>query len=211
MRVTLILSLLAFSLVGLTGCGSDNKKPELPDYERMPLRLGAWEGTDTPLDPNIRAAVAADIVVDRLYRCSDGQALEIPLHLAVFSDLKLNKHYDPMVLYKSCGWELVDQAYEHIYLDSGKNSRVSLSTWKRGKESLVLLFWYQVGDHVVFKESELDEVRSNLDAKQPPPRLVKVQLQIAVNDRVSAAQGKAALKRLATKIREWFDAPRYDP
>ena len=55
----------------------------------MPHHLGLWEGTDTPMAPEIRAAVGADIIVDRLYTDSADSTAPFPSHLAVFSDWDL--------------------------------------------------------------------------------------------------------------------------
>jgi EpsI family protein len=208
MRAILMSLLLASGVVALVGCG---KRQEPLDLERMPRCLGPWEGTDTPLDPMIRATLGADVVLDRLYRHSEDQTAKVSAHLAAFSDWDRGIGHDPMVVYRSCGCKLIEQTYETLYIGSEKNIRANLSEWKQGRRSLVVLFWYQIGDHVLFKRSELDRLRSGLNAQQPRPLLIKIQLQTDLAGGTNVEQGKATLKQLATAIRRWLDKPYYDP
>jgi hypothetical protein len=68
------------------GCA---RKAEPPDFERMPRRLGAWDGSDMPLSPEILAAIGADVVINRVYRNSPDEATQVLAHLAVFPDWNL--------------------------------------------------------------------------------------------------------------------------
>ena len=71
-----------------------------------------------------------------------------------------------------------------------------------------VLYWYQLGDHIIFDRSDLENVRAELKGQEPQPRLIKVQLQI---ERSADDDNKDRLLELASKIAKWLDTPFYDP
>ncbi len=216
---------LLLGVVCLVGCGTDNTQSSsspapspqtnrgsaahdsVPDLNRMPHRFGLWQGKDTPLSPEILAAVGADVVVDRLYHNPE-ENTQIASHMAVFSDWDTGLRHNPMVLYKATGWKLLTVTHESISSSSMKSIQVSVSEWERGNDRVVVLFWCQLGDYVLFEQSDLNKIRSKLTGKEHPPRLLKVQLQISI----TRPEGdRDAVMNLAGKIARWLDKPFYDP
>jgi PHD/YefM family antitoxin component YafN of YafNO toxin-antitoxin module len=161
-----------------------------------------------PLSPEIRAAIGADVVIDRVYRNSPDAATEISAHLAVFSDWNRGIYHHPFTAYRANGWTLLNQTRESVSAAHGRSVPVSLSEWESKSRGVLVLFWYQLGDHVLFERSELDELRAELPNQERPPRLVKVLLQIGGSRTVV---NKAALEQLAGETAKWLDRPYYDP
>ena len=230
MRANLTSSLLLLAVACLLGCDRTegpadstqtskpvsspavrrDKKAEPPNFARMPNLLGRWKGIDRPLSKEILAAVGADVVVNRNYVNLDDSAAKVSHHLAVFSDWSQGIFNNPISCYKAAGWKLRDETVEPVYIDSLKSFRMSISRWERGRESVMVMYWYQLGNHVLLKRSELESLRSELKDLHPPPRLIKVLSQLPMGAK-DVDQAKTTLKRLAVTIREWIDAPYYDP
>ena len=121
MRAMLTSSLLLLGVACLLGCGENADTPDSertpkpassptirrdrkgtpPDFERMPLHLGRWKATDMALDPEIRAAIGAEMVVDRVYAHSEDSVIKIPQHLAVFSNWDNGVNNNPIRCYLS--------------------------------------------------------------------------------------------------------------
>jgi EpsI family protein len=202
MRVVLISLLLG--AISVAGCGQ-NSSP--PDFNRIPRRLGLWEvKSESPLSPDLLAAVGADIVVDRYYRYSRDERIQVGSHLAVFSDFEKGMLHNPMKVYKATGWKLLAQNHETVPTTCGNNIQVSLSEWEKGYETVLVLYWYQLGDRILLDKSELDQLRSELGDQEPLDRLVKVQLQLT---KTHPKGDDELVKELAGKIAKWIEKPFY--
>jgi len=215
LRMLFVLFVLSIVL----GCAEDSPRTspaakkggvggnELPDFERLPLRLGLWKGQDLPpLDPWLLAGLKMDACVSRTYQEALGDS--VALLIAVISDWDVSRlPHDPMVCYAAGGWQLVSESEEPVDIGDGKTIRVSLSTWQKEQHHIRLLFWYQIGDQIVLRSSDLDSLPSGAFNEEQPPRLVKVQLQVSLP---GTSMTKLSIKALAREIGKWIDEPYYD-
>jgi len=201
MRAVLISLLLG--AVSVVGCGHNANSP---DFKRMPLRLGLWEGKDVPISEELLASTGADVFVNRVYWNSDDNAVEIQTHLTVFSDWEKGMSRHPMERFKADGWTLLSQNHASVSTCNEKKIQVSLSEWEKKYTAIVVLFWYQLGARIILNPSELDQIRSELGDQNPPSPLVKVQLQIT---RSHAKGTEEDMKQLAGKIAKWIEKPFY--
>jgi hypothetical protein len=200
MRAIFLLTLLG----SLSAVGYAQNAKSL-DLKNMPHRLGPWEGKDDPpMPPGILAATGADGVINRTYRDSNAKAIELKSHLAAYSDWKMGIFQNPMTVYKACGWKLISQTYETIPADYGKTLRVSMSEWEKNRNNIVVLYWYQWKDQVVFDRTGLDQMRSKLSDEDKTKPLVKVQLQILKSD---AKGHEEDIKKLVGKLAQWIEKP----
>lgn len=199
-----ILFVLLLGSASAVGYGQDAKTP---DFKQMPHHLGQWEGKDVSIPPEILAAVGADVVVDRIYHDSKNETLLVKSHLAVYWDWKRGTRQDLMKIYKASGWKLLSQAYETIPISEDKKIRVSLSEWEKDQQKTVLLYWYQLGDHILFDRAELDRISSKLSDADKTKPLIKLHLQMTKSH---ATEDEKEIKDLASQIGKWIDKPYYE-
>jgi hypothetical protein len=181
-------------------------KAKLPDFRQMPLRLGSWEGEYHSMDEKLLARVGADACINATYRNSENKA--ISAHLAAFSNWNTGMYHNPMIVYRAAGWKFSSQSYESVQVNNGVPFRVSLSTWQKKQNWVLVLYWYQLGDRILFQRSDLGNLDLVSHDKAPHPPLVKVLLQI---DDFGTEAGKNVMKELAGEIRTWLDGAHKHP
>jgi hypothetical protein len=201
MRTILISLLLA--AVSVAGCGHSSQSP---DFKKMPCKFGLWEGQDMPISEELRASTGADVFINRVYWNSNNKIIQILTHLTVFSDWEKGMSRHPIERYKADGWKLLSQNHDSISTSKDKNIQVCLSEWEKNYKTIVVVFWYQLGDRILFDRSDLEKVRAELGDQNPPSPLVKVQLEIT---RLRPKGDDEEVKQLAGKIAKWIEKPFY--
>ncbi len=172
-------------------------------FHELPTQLGDWRGEDTELDPEITKAVGAERIVDRIYR--DGLGHEISMHTAVFTDPVEGVYHSPLNCYRANGWELRDKTREELRLFDDLTIPVSLTTWKREGDRALVVYWYQLGEHVLFGRLDLGlKVRWSLAGRPKWPPLVKVMLQIQATE---IEEAKATILSFAEQVARWENQP----
>ncbi len=173
-------------------------------FNEMPLRFGDWQGEGTELDPDIFAAVGADRIIDRVYQ--DGMGHVISIHTAVFSDPVEGVYHSPLNCYRANGWVKTDESRELLLVSDDLTIPVSLTTWKLEGRRVLVAYWYQLGEHVLFGRWDLGiKVRWSLAGKPKWPALVKVMLQIPASE---LEEAKATLLSFAEQVAKWENQPR---
>lgn len=200
--IALVIAIVVAILGGWLVVGQST--PALPrgdeDLRKLPLRLGMWKGEDQVLSAEILSRIGADVCIERTYR--NLARKEIHALLAVFSNWREGLHDNPIVLYKASGWQLRSQAYEPVRINDETTFLVSVSRWEKDQRRIVVLFWYQLGDHVLFQQSELDKLHLEGYDERSKPRLVKIQLEMSQS---AFGEAESSAKQLAREIAEWLD------
>lgn len=175
-------------------------------FNELPRQLGDWHGEDTQLDPKITATLGAEVVVDRLYRDDLGRV--ISLHTSMFTDRIIDGIYHtPIACYYANGWELVENVPETLKVSDQLTIPVRLLTYKREGERIVVVYWYQLGEHFLFNRWDLGiKVRWSLFGRPRWPPLIKVMLQLQAPELVEA---KVAILKFAELIAKWQYQPQH--
>ena len=182
------------------------QEAKVPDVRKLPLCLGLWNGEDNFLRDEILAFLGADVCVQRTY--TNAGTKSILLNLAVFSDVRRGLFQTPISCYKASGWELRSQAYEQLRINNEKFLRVSVSRWERKQYRVAVLFWYQLGGHVLFQRSDLEKLEVKLGDQGSRPHLVRILMQTGQS---SPGEAESDLRKLACSIAQWLDGSRGDP
>jgi len=176
----------------------------LPDWSLhdVPLTLGEWQGQKTALDEELFRAIDADVVSDRGYQ--NKQRGVVRVHLAAFTEYDFGVQHNPVVCYRGNGWEVADS--QDLLLDVGQSEtvRVKLITWTKRRERVMTLYWYQLGDELVFDRGDLGRARIKLWRQSTWPPLLKVLMEAPV---LSAADAQRDLKDLAQHVYRWINGP----
>jgi len=172
----------------------------------LPLELGDWRGVDTELDPKITAAVGASVIVDRAYQDRIGHV--ISMHTAMFENPVEGVIHSPLNCYRASGWVRKNESRETLQLSDNLTIPVSLTTWEREGERVLVVYWYQLGEHVLFGRWDLGlKVRWSLAGRPQWPALIKVMLQISAPE--SPEDTELVLLSFAERVAEWENQPEH--
>jgi EpsI family protein len=178
-------------------------------FADMPKQLGNWQGEKTEMDPTIANQTGAklDTIVNRLYRDDMGHA--ISMHTAMFNDPKDGVIHSPLTCYRAQGWERLDESRRVIPIDDKGEATipVSVTLWHQKGEKRLVVYWYQLGEHVLFHRTDLGlNVRWSLAGKPTWPALIKVMMEIPVTT-TQADTETTALLSFAEHVAKWENQP----
>ena len=207
MIVAIVLA--TYGVARLVQAGLEPPGVEMPDwtFKKMPLQLGQWRGEPTEMDPKIAVATEAapGTIVNRNYQ--DGSRRSIAMHTAMFANPRGGVYHTPINCYRANGWQDTNATREELEVSDDLAIPVSLSTWERNGERLLVVYWYQLGEHVLFDRWDLGiKIRWSLRGRSKWPALIKVMLQIAAPD---PEEAKSVILDFAKQVAEWENQPKH--
>ncbi len=172
-------------------------------FEEMPLQFGGWRGQSTEMDPEIAVATGADRIVNRAY--VDDRGHVVSMHTAMFQRLEAGVYHSPLNCYRSKGWQLMKESRENLPIAEGLTIPVSLTTWEREGERVLVIYWYQLGEHVLFGRWDLGlKIRWSFRGQPKWPALIKVMLQIPAPEPEDA---RTTILGFAEQVAKWENLP----
>jgi EpsI family protein len=201
----LVVAILVGLLAASTHVVPEKLKPksvQLPDWDLadMPLELGQWQGVEGDLDPEVTRALDAEAWVDREYRDEEDHAVSV--HVALFTSLDDGVRHNPSNCYRGNGWRETERERLMLHFPDHPSIPVSLGTWTREGEQVLVMYWFQLSTHVIFDRWDLWLARLDLLDQDVWPAMVKVLLQ------ADATEGRAARERIeavARGVYEWIN------
>jgi len=170
----------------------------------LPIQLGGWHGEDTELDPKLVVATGADVIVNRVYRDEAGHG--VSMHTATFLDPAEGIYHNPLNCYFASGWRKIDSARENVKVAEDLSIPVSLTTWEKEGEKILVMYWFQLGQHVLYERFDLGKIRWGMRGRPTWPVLVKVMAQISMAD---AEETKTAGLGFVRQFAEWLNQPEH--
>lgn len=203
---TVIIVLAVYAVSRLVLAETEPPVAILPDwtFREMPYQLGNWHGEDTKMDPVIAIATGADVIVDRLYRDDTGTLVSV--HTAMFKNPTDGVLHTPLNCYRGAGWLKIKEVQENLELSENLTIPVNLVTWEKDNERIMVLYWYQLGEHVLFDRWDMGKLRFELRGKPQWPALIKVMMQIPAPDADDAQSRVLAFAELVAK---WENQPQH--
>lgn len=180
---------------------------EMPNwtFNELPLQLGEWQGHPTEMDPQIAVATGAKIIVNRSYQ--DGSGHSITMHTAVFDDPAGGVYHTPTNCYRTSGYQNTDSSSEELELPNDVMLPVKLTTWERKDERFLVIYWYQIGEYVLFDRWDLGiKIRWAFRGRPKWPALIKVLIQMAVTDTEEATP---VILDFAKQVAAWENLPKH--
>ena len=179
---------------------------EMPNwtFRDLPLQLGDWHGENFQMDPKIAAATGAEVIVDRLYR--DEQSRSISLHTAMFSNPTDGVLHSPLNCYPGNGWRKLTETRENVRVSGESTIAVSLTTWEKEGSQLMVVYWYQLGDQVLYSRFDLGSLRVKMWSQPKWPALLKVLVQMPI---VEIDDTKAIILGFTEQIAQWLNQPEH--
>jgi EpsI family protein len=182
------------------------KRVQTPEWNlaAMPLQFGSWQQAEVEVDPEVRDKILldADAVVDRAYR--DNQNHVVSLHAALFSDLDTGVRHSPINCYRGNGWREVDRKNVDLVLPDQSSIPVCLTTWEREGQRVLVMYWYQLDEYILFGRWDLFWTRLAMQGKETWPAMVKVLLQTRADDKDEAER---RIQTIAVDAYQWINQP----
>jgi EpsI family protein len=172
--------------------------PAPPGIHKLPLTLGVWRGEEGHLDPKLFVGAEAYDVVSRIYTDREGHTVSVLF--ALYVDPGAGVYHTPMNCYQSNGWTNRDQMRLPLQTPNRPEIPVSLSTWESKEDRVVVLYWYEMGEHTLFDRWDWGTVRIQLRGQKTWPPMYKVLLQTSAKD----SKDRARLLDVAGSIRKWL-------
>ena len=208
-RVYIVAALIPITFGGayLVQAALEPPGSDLPNwtFRELPLQIGKWHGESVKLDPQIALATGAQVIVDRAYRDDSGHVVSI--HTAMFDDPANGVIHSPLICYLSAGWEKLGESRSSLKVSDKLTIPVNVSKWGREGEKVLVVYWYQLGEHVLFGRWDLGiKVRWSLAGKPKWPALIKVMLQIPATE---GEDPKSTVLSLAEQVAKWENQPKH--
>jgi EpsI family protein len=199
--VVALLIPVIYGGAGLVRAALEPPGVDMPDwtFRELPVQLGAWRGEEATLDPEIAKATGATVIVDRAYRDDLGHV--VSLHTAMFDDPKGGVYHSPLNCYRSAGWTKLSETRSYLQVSDELSLPVSVSNWERENQKVWVVYWYQLGEHVLFGRFDLGvKVRWSLAGKPKWPALIKVMLTIPA---IEGEKPQSTILALAEETAKW--------
>jgi EpsI family protein len=114
----------------------------------IPLHFGAWVGVDEPVDDAVRAALACDTAVRRVYRDPAGQKVHCwVIHWSAAAAVKDYIHH-PDVCWPSQGWTSAGHDRKAVTLPSATPLEMTIRRFERDGQRQMIAYWAQDGNHI---------------------------------------------------------------
>jgi EpsI family protein len=216
-RIGIIAALIPLTWWGSRLVNASLEAPgvDMPDwtFAQMPMQIGDWRGEDDPnVDEKINNATEAkrDTIVNRIYQ--DGLGHTVHVHTAMFDNPKGGVYHSPLNCCRSQGWEKRSETRQEIEIDEDEKGSipVSVTQWERKGEKMAVVYWYQLGPHVLFGRWDLGlKVRWSLAGKPAWPALIKVMFSSSTSalDSKSEEDVQSALLGLVQGVARWENQP----
>ena len=137
--------------------------PLQPNFQTLPMRIGAWEGTEERLEPNVVTLLGLDNWILRRYRREVGASVWFYVgFLAHPRDGK--EHHSPQACYQLHGWKLLHNSVQQVPIPGEHGIHVHKLLLQKGVEQQWVLYWLQWGERVVTARETWEEYRSKFFA-----------------------------------------------
>jgi EpsI family protein len=205
--VVAAIILAAYGVSYLLEAATEPPEVEQPNWSLrdLPFQLGGWRGEDTEMDPLIATATGANVIVNRIYRDESGNA--VSMHTATFLDPAGGVFHSPLNCYLASGWKKTDETREPVKVADDLSIVVSVTTWEKSDERIMVVYWYQLGQHLLYQRFDLGtSIRWAMRGRPTWPVLIKVMLQVTM---INPQDAKTVALGFARQYAEWLNQPEH--
>jgi len=168
--------------------------------------MGTWEGKNAKLDDRSFNESEVDVAVSRIY---SKEGRNIKFLLAEYKSPRSGLYHNPMNCYHTQGFTLIgSEERQPLKAANRPATEVSVSTWMRNNEKVIVAYWYEVGDNTMYERQDLLNTQWAMFGKTKWPVMFKVLLEMPGDE---ADQSKTELLDMAQFIREWLGKDQIKP
>lgn len=179
--------------------------PPSRELSEVPLQIGIWRGEELPEDPRLRKFMQARGGIDRVYTSDSGASVMVH---AVWTDDYIRVHF-PDQCYREAGWISTGERAVEIEPPGQAVFPARIQTFRRDRQEIQVLYWFQLGDHFFFDRWRHRDLRREvLWGRREWPPLMKFMLQTPVD---GLGHSEEALRDIASQIYAALHAPPASP
>jgi EpsI family protein len=117
----------------------------------LPKEINGWSGADQGFEDVVYDELAADDTLVRKYTRDDGETVWF---LIIFHQNERYGAHDPLVCYRSQGWEILDQGLTPLAMQ-GRDFDASWILVEKGAERRLAVFWWYTAGNLATADREL--------------------------------------------------------
>lgn len=112
--------------------------------DKLPMKMGTWQGEDIKLDAVVMKALSADQVLCRQYTDSKTER-QLGLLIVYRKYGRRDFSHRPELCYPASGWEIVGKSYTHVPY-AGRSVRARLVIAEKDYSREAITYWFASGD-----------------------------------------------------------------
>jgi EpsI family protein len=205
-RLVLVVGIVVLVQLGFQAIGAGTRLPEVLDpttpLRELPMKLDDWRGENAELDAKTFASTGADTAISRSYQNAK-TGIAVSALIATYKTMAALYH-SPENCYRSNGWTALNATTVTLTGGDRPEIPVKMTTYEqdneRGKQRVMILYWYEVGDNVMFTREDTLRVQWAMRGRKAWPPIYKVLLQTELTSETDIA--KKSLLDLASTIRK---------
>lgn len=149
-RASLIALLLVAAWAARARLGAPRPATEAESLSTFPAAIGAWNGQDSPLDPDVVQIAAVDDYINRYYRSDDGV---LGLYVGYYKSQREGEAlHSPMQCLPGAGWEPMTTESIPVLVAGAGPRIINKLLVQKGIDRMLVLYWYQTVKRVTASE-----------------------------------------------------------
>ena len=200
--VTLIALIVAvqigFRLVRLAMQPPEVQLPAL-GIESIPREFGNWQGKEEALDARTFVNTEAHSTVSRVYHQGMTGA-KVSCFIALYTKFVDGLYHSPTNCYVSNNSTQLDSVKLPLRTPGRPDIMVSVSTWERKGAKVLVVYWYEIGDQILFERKDYPGVQWAMRGKKTWPPMYKVLLETTADSDVELSRSR--LLEVAAYVRD---------
>jgi EpsI family protein len=198
-RCLVLTVLLVATWMARVAIGAPPAASTAETLTKFPATIGAWSGSDSPLDAEVVKIAAVNDYLNRYYRSGNR---ELGLYIGYYRTQKQGEAlHSPLFCLPGAGWQPTETSDFDLGV-SGAPRRVKKLVVERGMDRLLVLYWYQTLTRVTGSEylRKLFLMRDAFTSRRTDVALVRIIAPIDFRDAVSEARAVALARPFAEQV-----------
>lgn len=187
--------------VFLQARGRLERIPERQELSAMPAHVGAWEGHDRPIAPEVREVLGDGDFFARIYSRSPEEPF-VELFVAYFATQRTGSTiHSPQNCLPGAGWIPLESGRISISAPGESVVTVNRYLMGRGLDRMLILYWYQAHSRVVASEywAKFYLVADSIRLNRSDGALVRLTTPLIPGEDPAVAEGR--LRQFAAELR----------
>ncbi len=205
MTLTTRCVMLGILLLGTWGARVRLAEPQpatgAESLSKFPALMDAWQGEDSPLDPEVVKTAAVDDYMNRNYRSGEGL---IGLYVGYYSSQREGEAlHSPMQCLPGTGWApMKTESTQLTGLDDNRPRTINKLLVEKGIDRMLVLYWYQTVNRVTASEylRKIFLVKDALGSGRTDVALVRIISPIDPRDPEGEARALRLTRPFAARV-----------
>jgi EpsI family protein len=150
-RVAIVAALLALTAAYVLLSPPRRMELGAGSLAALPTEIDGWSGEDQGFEDVVYDELAADDTLVRKYTRDDGETVWF---LIIFHENERYGAHDPLVCYRSQGWEILDQGLTPLTMQ-GRDFDANWILVEKGTERRLAVFWWYTAGNLATADRDV--------------------------------------------------------